>query len=357
MRVGLIAPPWAAVPPDGYGGTEAMLDNLARGLNYAGCDVTLYTVGESTCPVERRWLLERAEGERMGSSVPELRHVLAAYEELNGRVDVIHDHTLIGPVLACEPGITDVPVVTTNHGPFNEELNDLYQRLSGRVSVVAISHSQAATARGVAIARVIHHGVDLACFPEPRSARGDELLFLGRMAAEKGAHRAIRVARRAGKRLVIAAKMRERQEFAYFEKYVEPHLGDDVEFVGEVAGARKYELLANAAALVNPIMWPEPFGMVMIEAMACGTPVVGFRQGAAPEIVVSGVSGFLVDDEDEMVNAIGQVQQIDPQACRERVRRRFSHTRMAAVHRELYAALIRSRGRRRVPLRAIAAAR
>lgn len=148
------------------------------------------------------------------------------------------------------------------------------------------------------------------------------------MTENKGVHRAISVARAAGMRLKIAAKMREPHEVAYFEEFVEPHLGDDVIYLGEVDADGKRELLASAAALLNPISWREPFGMVMLEAMACGTPVVGCPQGAAPEIVEHGVTGFLGDSDGELINGLLALDRIDRAACREHVRQRFSVERM-----------------------------
>lgn len=334
MRVGLIAPPWASIPPVGYGGTEAVIDQLARGIQQAGHEVVLFTVAESTCPVPTRHLLTAPEGMRIGACVPELRHVLSAYDAMTD-VDIIHDHTMAGPNFAAIPGFTDIPVVTTNHGPFNDELNDLYRRISDRVSLIAISHDQASLARGVQIAKVIHHGVDPEAFPAG-AGDGGYVLFLGRMTAEKGAHRAIRIARLAGKRLLIAAKMREESERRYFEAEIEPNLGDGVEYVGEVNGHHKLDLLGGAEALINPIRWHEPFGMVMIEALACGTPVVSFPEGATPEIVTSGLDGFLANTDDALAKALGMIHRIDRDACRSTVEQRFSTARMTRDHLDLY---------------------
>ena len=162
MRIALIAPPWISVPPPTYGGTEAVIDTLARGLSSAGHDVVLATTGDSTCPVARRWVYERAMTNELGSTVVEARHVLYAYDAI-GDVDVIHDHTLFGPIYAQRfPGRR---VVTTNHGPFSEDLRAIYRAISPRVPIIAISRHQASTATGVPIARMIHHGVDPAQFP------------------------------------------------------------------------------------------------------------------------------------------------------------------------------------------------
>ena len=340
MRIALIAPPWTPIPPPLYGGIELVVDQLARGLVGAGHDVTLYATGDSTCPVPKRWVLEHSEGMRIGMVVPELRHVVHAYNDIGGH-DVVHDHTVVGPFYAERyPGL---PVVTTIHGPFNEELSDLYAALGTRVPIIAISHAQKRDAPGVPIARVIHHGLEASAFPfgdGGGDADGDYLVFLGRMAADKGAHRAIEVARGAGARVLMAAKMRETWERAYFERQVEPLLGPDAVYLGEVPHERKVELLANARALLFPIRWNEPFGMVMLEAMACGTPVLAFPEGAAPEVVDDGTTGFLCADTADMIDAVGRLDKLRRADCRAAVEGYFSAERMVAEHIELYQSLV-----------------
>ncbi len=341
MRIGIVAPPWAPIPPSLYGGIEAVVDELARGIHAAGHDVTLFTTGDSTCPVDKKFVLDRAEGMRIGMAVPELRHVLHAYEALADH-DIVHDHTVMGPFHSEH--YPDLPVVTTIHGPFNEELTDLYGALGRRVPILAVSHSQQRSAPEVPIARVIHHGVDASRFPYGEGTGDDDgpyVLFLGRMAPDKGAHRAIAVARKAGRRLLIAAKMREAWEIEYFERDVKPHLGADAIYLGEVSHERKLELLAGAQALLFPIRWEEPFGMVMIEAMACGTPVLAFPEGAAPEVVEHGRTGFLCEDESAMAAALDRIGEISRAECRRVVEGYFSAERMVREHLELYEELAR----------------
>ena len=332
MRIAQIAPPWTPVPPPLYGGIELVVDLLARGLEAAGHDVVLYTVGESTCPGPKKWVLDKAEGTRIGMAVPELRHVVHAYEAVQD-CDVVHDHTVFGPMYAER--FPHLPVVTTIHGPFNDELTDLYRIIADRVPILCVSHDQRSCAPTVPIERVIHHGVDPSAFPVG-PGDGGYCLFLGRMAPEKGAHRAILACRNAGVPLIMAAKMREPWERAYFDEEVRPHLGDDIRYLGEVPHEEKLELIAHARALVNPIRWHEPFGLVMIEALACGTPVVAFPEGAAPEIVEHERTGFLVADEAEMALAIEKVDSIDRAACRAAVEGYFSFDRMVAEHIELF---------------------
>ena len=340
MRIGLIAPPWTPIPPVLYGGIELVVDQLARGMQEAGHEVLLYATGDSTCPVPTQWVLPEAEGQRIGMAVPELRHVIHAYEAVK-ECDVVHDHTIMGPFHAEHyPGL---PVATTIHGPFNDELTDLYRVTADRVPLIAISHAQHRAAPQIPVARVIHHGVEASQFPMgdgSGDADGPYVLFLGRMADDKGCHRAIEVARRAGVRILMAAKMREPSEMRYFAEFVEPLLGEDVVYLGEVSHERKLELLAGARALLFPIRWNEPFGMVMIEAMACGTPVIAFKEGAAPEVVSDGQTGFLVDDVEAMATAIGRLDELSRSDCRSAVENYFSTGRMAAEHVALFESLL-----------------
>jgi glycosyltransferase involved in cell wall biosynthesis len=332
MRIALIAPPWLAVPPPSYGGTEAVIDELARGLATAGHEVVLYTTGDSTCPVPKAWTYETAQTSRIGEAVVELRHLLFAYDRVMD-ADVIHDHTVLGPVLAAARG--DRRVVTTNHGPFDAELTPVYRSIAERIPVIAISHDQARTAGDIPIARIIHHGVDPTRFAVGQG-RGGYVAFLGRMAPSKGIDIAISAAKRAGTPLLIAAKMQEPVEYDYFHHVIEPMLDADAEYVGELSRAGAVEFLGNASALLNPIRWHEPFGMVMIESLACGTPVIGFPHGSAPEIVEHGRTGYLCRDPDEMVVALGEIDSLDRGACRRSVEERFSTTRMVERHLELY---------------------
>lgn len=332
MRVAIIAPPWAPIPPELYGGIEQAVDSQAQGIAAAGHEVLLFATGDSTSPVPKKWLLERAEGQRMGFTVPEIRHVLAAYQAVAG-FDIIHDHTVLGPVYSeTVPG---AKVVTTIHGPLNEELIDIYRHVGSRVPLVAISHAQGKPAPEIPIAKVIHHGVDPSVFPVG-DGDGGYYMFLGRMAPEKGAHRAIIAARKAGARLLLAAKCREPWEKKYYENEVAPLLTEDIRYLGEVSHQEKLRLLGGARATLLPIRWNEPFGLVMIESLACGTPVIAYPEGAAPEVVEHGKTGFLCDGEGEMAEAMERIGEIDRRTCRQAVEGYFSVRRMAAEHIELY---------------------
>jgi glycosyltransferase involved in cell wall biosynthesis len=338
LRVGLIAPPAVPVPPGVYGGTELVVDLLARGLTAAGAEVVLVTTGDSTCPVERRWLHETSLGTTVDPDAA-LPHVRFAYGALDD-VDVIHDHTILGPVHP-ELHLRGVPVVTTIHGELTPSMQERYiLAAAAGVANVAISHAQRRSAPTVPVETVIHHGIEVGCYPRGRGD-GSYLLFLGRMDPEKGPDRAIRVARAAGRRIVLAAKMWEPVEQRFFATSVEPLLGDDAIYIGAVDSEHKLDLLAGAEALLNPIRWPEPFGLVMVESLACGTPVITFPEGAAPEIVEDGRTGFLCADEDAMVRAVSLIPSLDRDACRSSVSARFSAARMSSDHAALYRRLLR----------------
>ncbi len=347
LRIGILAPPWVPVPPVGYGGTESVIDRLARGLQLAGHDVRLWTTGESTCPVPRGFTFPTARTEAMGASSIELRHTLEGYEWFADQgCNVIHDHTLVGPFL----GTATAPVITTNHGPFdNPELATIFSRLPRGIPIIAISRSQASFAPrfGIHVAHVIHHGINVDEVPEGDGS-GDEhgpyLLFLGRMSPAKGVVESIEIARATGHRLVIAAKMREAGELAFYEKVVAPLCTDGIEFVGEVAGAVKDRLIGGALALLSPIQWPEPFGLMMIEALAAGTPVISTPRGAAPEIVLHGRTGFLGDDADALARAVRSLGRIDRRDCRSDIAQRFSVEKMVARHVAAYRDLLTASG-------------
>ena len=350
MRIAIIAPPWVPVPPPAYGGTEAVLDTLATGLQAVGHDVLLFATGDSTCQVPTAWTLPSAVGTVGMGPATEIDHVVHAYAAVQDwGADLVHDHTLVGPLYAHR---FPVPVVTTNHGPFDGELGSYYRVIGPKVPIVAISDHQASTAQGTPIAAVIHHGIDTTSH-QVGAGRGGYALFLGRMTPEKGVHVAARVARAAGLPLKIVAKRREPAEQAYFDQAVAPLLGCGVEYLGEVGGTEKIRLLGDALCLLNPVQWPEPFGMVMIEALACGTPVVATPCGSVPEIVDDRVTGFVRTTEAGLVDALHQVGEIDRALCRRSADERFTAARMVTEHLSLYRQLnrrhlqqVQMRGRR-----------
>jgi glycosyltransferase involved in cell wall biosynthesis len=338
MRIGLIAPPWVPVPPPGYGGLEAVVDRLARGLTQAGHDVLLAAPANSSCPVDQVEGTDEVSPDAAITcdTITEMAHVVKGYAAM-GEMDVIHDHTIGGPLYRHRPA--GVPVVTTNHGPFEPRANSLFKCMQGDTAIVAISRHQASTAEGVRVTRVIHHGLDVEQVP-CGAGEGGFAAFLGRMCPDKGAREAIEVAREAGIPLKLAAKMREDHEVDYFKSQVEPLLGGDIEYVGEVDEAGKYRLLGSAVAMLNPIQWPEPFGLVMIESLACGTPVVATSAGSVPEIIDDGRTGRIADRRELLARSLLEAAELDRSACREVAETRFSTARMVADHVDLYAELV-----------------
>jgi glycosyltransferase involved in cell wall biosynthesis len=341
MRIAIIAPPWVPTPPQAYGGIEAVVDRLATGLQSHGHEVFLFATGDSTSQVPLGYRFENALGVgREDATIVELVQVMSAYDMVR-EFDIVHDHTHVGPAYSAR--FPDLPVVTTNHIPFGDGVDSYYRAIGDRVPVIAISNAQARSARGVNIVDVIHHGVDPAEFAIGEG-KGGYALFLGRMSPDKGVHTAIEVARAAGIPLKIAAKCREGKEISYYEEVIKPKLGGGIEYLGEATFEEKVELLGGAACLLNPIDWQEPFGMVMIEAMACGTPVVATHAGAAPEIVVDGETGFLADSAEELVKAVQKVSGLDRRKCRTRVEESFSKELMVEKHLDVYEKVVANFG-------------
>jgi glycosyltransferase involved in cell wall biosynthesis len=328
MKIALLAPVWFPVPPTGYGGIEWVVSLLADGLVDAGHEVTLFASGDSRTTAELACIYEIAPSADIGRSQVEIRHALACFERA-GEFDVINDHS--GPPAAVIAGAVSTPTVHTVHGPLLGEPGDLYEqvaRVSPRTRLISISMNQRAPHPDLPWLANVPNALDFSVYPvQPR--RGDYLLFLGRMNSEKGAHRAIAVATEAGLPLKIAGKRREPAEQQYFHEFVEPHLREgEIEYLGEVTHGEKVELLQNARATLFPIDWEEPFGLVMIESMACGTPVIATRRGSVPEVVEHGRTGLIVDDYKGMAGAIEAADELDPADLRRAAEERFARRRM-----------------------------
>jgi glycosyltransferase involved in cell wall biosynthesis len=335
LRIAILAPAWFAVPPTGYGGIEWVVSLLADGLTDAGHDVTLFASGDSRTRARLSAVYEHAPSEQIGRSLPELHHVLACYERA-GDFDVIHDHT--GPLGAVLGGLVQTPVVHTVHGPLDGEAGSVYEGIgtvAPEVGLISISMNQRLPKPDLNWVANVPNALDLEHYPcNPH--RGDYLLFLGRMNHEKGAHRAIAVAMELGLPLKLAGKVREPREREYFEAFVEPHLANGIEYLGEVNHGRKVELLQNARATLFPIEWEEPFGLVMIESMACGTPVIATRHGAVPEVIDDQRAGVVVDHWREIPAALERADEIEPTECRRYAEERFAPERMVGDYVRAY---------------------
>jgi glycosyltransferase involved in cell wall biosynthesis len=338
----MIAPPWIPVPPPAYGGIEAVVALLSDELVARGDEVTLFAAAGSHSAARVRMPLEAAHPDRIGAALYEGDFVGAVFDEIaHGDFDVVHDHSAF-TALPMAPRL-GVPLVHTIHAAFNEETRPFYRRHGAKARLAAISHHQRAHApAGVEIASVVHNPIRVGDWPYV-PVKEDFLLWVGRMDPVKGAHRAIEVARRAGMPLVLAGPVQPGQE-EYFRTRVEPLIdGEQVVYAGEVGGTRREQLFASARAFLMPISWPEPFGMVMVEALACGTPVLAFPEGAAREIVEHGENGFLVAGEEEMVGAVERLGEIDPARCRASAAERFDVAIAADGYEDAYEAAISGR--------------
>ena len=323
MHIAEIAPVWVPVPPPGYGGIELVVSLLVDGLAARGHEVTLFAAAGSQ---SRAKVVSPMPGGMeladMGADLTdEVVHALPAYLHAE-EFDVIHDHTgfgtALGAVLRGRP-----PVVHTLHGPWTDATRRFYGAVSPPVHLIAISESQASGNPDLEYAGVVHNGVDLDVYPW-RKEKEDFLLFLGRCNAEKGPEVAVEVAKRADLPLALVVKRSEPMEIAHWDEHVAPRLRGDEEIVFDAPHDQKVDFLARARATLCPIQWPEPFGLVMIESMACGTPVIATPRGAAPEIVVEGRTGVLAEDVDAMAEAVAAVADMSPSACREHVVENFS---------------------------------
>jgi len=328
VRIAQVAPLYESVPPQMYGGTERVVSYLTEELVRQGHDVTLFASGDS---VTGATLVPASPTAlRLSTAVVDpIAHHVAMIEDVFNRsadFDIIHFHLdyLHYPLARRLP----IPSVTTQHGRLDiSDLQPLYQRF-GDLPVVSISDSQREPLPDINWQGTVYHGL-----PERqytlRSQAGQYLAFLGRISPEKGVDRAIEIASRAGIPLKIAAKV-DRADQEYFDSIVRPLLDNSlIEFIGEIGYPDKDEFLGNALALLFPINWPEPFGLVMIEAMACGTPVVAYNRGSVPEIIDEGVSGFIVEDEISAVAAVGRLAQVNRGAVRKQFETRFTARRMA----------------------------
>jgi glycosyltransferase involved in cell wall biosynthesis len=335
MKIAVIAPCWFPVPPTGYGGIEWVVSLLADGLVDSGHEVTLFASGDSHTIANLAAIHPVAPSEWIGRSFWELRHVLHCYERA-GDFDVVNDHS--GPFAAALGAAIDTPVVHTVHGPLVGEPGELYDqvtRVAPETGLISLSMNQRRPRPGFNWIANCPNALDLSVYPF-RPQRGDYLLFLGRMSPDKGAHRAVAVAMEAGLPLKIAGKMREPKEREYWEQFVEPHLGDGIEWLGEVSHGEKVELLQRARATLFPIEWEEPFGLVMIESMACGTPVIATNRGAVGEVVEHGRSGIIVEDYRIMGSALEEADRLDSRELRRFVEDRFSPLRMVRDYVKAY---------------------
>ncbi|MET9323552.1 glycosyltransferase family 4 protein [Streptomyces sp. NPDC003038] len=333
LDIAMVSTPWYELPPVAYGGIESMCAALVDGLVERGHQVTVIGVGSNGTKGRFVAVDDTPRGEQLGSAGPEVLHAARVARILRGlHPDVIHDHSTAGPLQA---GQRPAPTVMTAHGPVSGETGDYYRALGDTVHLVAISHAQREQAPDIPWSGQVHNAVRTLDHPF-REHKGDRALFLGRIAADKGVHLAIDAARRAGVPITVAGRCNGPEERLYLEREILPRLGEDAHWVGEADLRVKLDLLARARCLLFPICWEEPFGMVMIEAMACGTPVVALRRGSVPEIVEHGVTGYICDHPAELADAVRCVDRLSPRACRRRVLEHFDTAQMTSGYASLY---------------------
>jgi glycosyltransferase involved in cell wall biosynthesis len=334
MRIALVASPFISVPPSHYGGTELFIAQLAEGLASKGCEVIVYANGESRLNTEVRWLYERGEWPINGelyANLKDINHNAWAIRDAWDEADIIHLNNVPGLAFSRFDG---PKFVYTIHHPYKRELSDFYAHYP-QVQYVTISDFQLKR-ESMPRLHTIHHGVDTSAY-QLRDSKQEYLCFLGRIAPLKGTHTAIEVAQRCGIPLKIAGEVQPMFR-DYFESKIKPRIdGKFIEYVGTADLKTKNELLGNAMAMLFPIQWEEPFGLVMIEAMATGTPVVAFPGGAVSEIVRDGVSGSVCRSLDEMVECVSRIQgKFSPAALRGYVEDYFSTNRMVSSYAALY---------------------
>jgi len=345
MKIAQIAPPWIKVPPAGYGGTEWVVKHLCDGLIADGHEVHLFATGDSTTPAVLHAYYPHQLPQMMAlpgaMASYEARHVVDAvqYIRSEGDFDVVHDHS--GFQLVAFSRYLDLPpVLHTVHCAFDDHAYPFYEQFADAVSYATISDYQRSQGPpDLNWAGTVYNALPVDGWPY-RTEKDGYLLAFGRVSEAKGFHLAIEIARRTGRRLIMAGVVQEWYR-EYFEERIAPEVdGERILFEDEVSDERKRALFAGASGFLFPILWPEPFGLVMVEAMASGTPVIALRNGSVDEVIDDGVTGFICDGVDEMVAAVGQLGEIDPAVCRATVEGRFSVAAMTAGYERLYEAAV-----------------
>jgi len=338
MKIALISPIAWRTPPIHYGPWENIASLICEGLVKRGIDVTLFATKDSITSGKLVAVCERGyeEDKTIVPKVWECLHISEVFERAS-EFDLIHNNFDFLPL--SYSGLVETPVLTTIHGFSSSKIMPVYEKYNNKTHYVSISNSD--RNEKLNYIATVYHGINLSEFTFKKEM-GDYLLFFGRMHPDKGAKEAIQIAKSFGKKLIMAGIIQDKD---YFEQEIEPHFSEDIVFVGSVGPDKRDDLLGNAYALLHPIYFAEPFGLSVVESMACGTPVVAFNKGSMPELIDSGKNGFIVENVEEAVVALGKILQIDRQDCRNTVEQRFSVDRMVEDYIKVYQQIIADFGR------------
>jgi len=333
MRIAILSPIAWRTPPRHYGPWERVVSLLAEGLVKENIDVTLYATGDSVTSAKLRGVCKAPyeENRDLDAKVWESLHIAEIMEQAN-EFDIIHNNYDFLPLTYS--GLIKTPVVTTIHGFSSAKILPVYKKYNKKTYYVSISDADRNA--DLDYIRTVYHGIDIDNFTLKKGS-GDYLLYFGRIHPDKGTKEAIQVAKSAKMKLVIAGIIQDRP---YYEKYVEPHLGDEVSYIGSVGPEERNKVLGSAYALIHPINFDEPFGLSIVEAMACGTPVLAVNRGSMPEIIQNGVNGFLVSNAEEMAARIKDIASISREECRKTVEDRFSQQKMVKEYIEVYKEIV-----------------
>ncbi len=342
MKIAQIAPVIESVPPKKYGGTERVISTLTEELVKRGHEVTLFASGDSVtkaklvsvCPQSLR--AAKVPG-IYGANNLSMLNIGLAYSMQN-EFDIIHDH--VNDMSVPTANLATTPVVMTLHGALNENNAKLFKKMNNP-NYVTISKSQAVPEPGLNYIGNVYNGLDMNGYPFS-DQHGGYLLFVGRISVEKGVHNAIEVAKRTKLPLIIAAKLETdyQPDVDYYKKYVEPELNDQIQWIGEVDEEERNKLMSKALCFLHPLTWSEPFGLTLIESMACGCPVLAFAMGSIPELILDGKTGFIANDIDDMVDAVRRVKNLNRIDCRIHALNKFSGEIMADGYERIYKRLL-----------------
>ncbi len=333
----MLAPVAWRTPPENYGPWELITSLLTEELVKSGLDVTLFATGNSitNAKLESLTALGYEENSASNAKVMECMHISNCIEKAD-EFDIIHNQFDFLPLTYSR--LIKVPILTTIHGFSSPDILPVYKRYNSNTHYVSISYSNRHPSLDY-IANV-YHGIDLKMYPYCLDPSQDYLLFMGRIHPDKGVHEAIEIAQNSGLPLLIAGIIQDKD---YFERMVKPYLNSSIEFIGRVGGKEKIDLLQNAVAFLHPISFEEPFGLSVVEAMACGTPVIAYKKGSMNEVIEDGKTGFLVEDVNSAVEAILNLPNIDRKYCSEFVEKNFSKERMATDYIKIYEKILHSK--------------